>query len=325
MNELELLKIIEEIFLEPIPGVEVGIGDDGAVFRPSPGYKVVVSSDSMVENVHFDFEYMEPLEIAPRIVLSNVSDIVAMGGIPRFILLSIIAPETIKIQLIEEILRGIKREIKRWKLGVIGGNISLGKELSFTVTIIGEVEGIPLLRNGAQVGDKIYVTGEVGGASIGRVLLKNRKRGELEEKLIKKFLYPEPPLNLILNLKSLINSAIDISDGLILDLKRLITLSGCGARVYLDKLPLPDGYENFWQFYDPEDKWGAALTGGEDYEVLFTSSKLFSKEIELQQNLWGRKVYAIGEITDRSGEIEVIDKDGNEYRVKGFGGWVHKF
>jgi len=325
MNEFELLNIIEDYFGALQPGVEIGVGDDGAVFRVAPNHRVVVSTDTMVDGIHFELSYIRPKTIGKRLVLSNISDIVAMGGYPRFILLSLIIPENQNIEILKEIFKGIKEEIQRRKIAVIGGNISTGKELSFTVTIIGELEGLPLTRDGATPGDKLYLTGSIGGAVLGRLILKNDIRGEYSEELIKKFEEPSPPLELILNIKTLVKASIDISDGFLIDLYRLIKASKVGAKVYLDKLPLPVGYELYWKLYNNKDRWDAALTGGEDYELILAVAKEFSKEIELQEKIWGRKLFCIGEITDRVDCIELINKKGDVYKIKEHLGWIHKF
>lgn len=322
IKEFDLIDKIEKLFKVPSPYVELGIGDDGAIINIPAGYRIVLSTDSMVENVHFNIKYMSPEDIGKRLLMVNISDIAAMGAHPRYILLSMIIPSQAEESVILNILESLKKQCESWNVYLIGGNISQGKELSFTITIVGILEGMATTRDGGCAGDKIYLTGEIGGAVLGRMILEKGLIKEENRILIDKYVQPNPPVKLITSLKILAHTAIDISDGFIKDLKHILSRSKCGAKIHLGNLPLPQSYNNYYNLFNKDDRWAAALYGGDDYELIITVPKEFSNSFVVESRILGRDVFEIGELTNNPDQIEFILPSGELYTPQ-LNGWDH--
>jgi thiamine-monophosphate kinase len=295
IGELALLAKIKKRFGKKSQSVLCGIGDDASVLKPLNKF-LLLTTDMMVEGVHFDLTFTTPYQLGFKLVSVNVSDIYAMGGQPSCVLLNIAMQKEKDLVFMDLLFRGIQDAMKQYKTVLIGGDLSAAlQDMSLSATLIGYADTY-LLRSGAKVGDRIYVTGNLGDSACGlRVLKKinkpvslSRRSGSragipsalsamltrvglswnVAEPLVRRHLMPEArnPRRFVQQATSM----IDISDGLLVDLTRLCKESRTGAKIYEEKIPV-----------SPEMKEAAmhmglsplalALAGGEDYELLFTA------------------------------------------------------
>ena len=235
MNEIDIIEKIRKLAAKG-PRIAVGIGDDCAVYRPRAGQDLLFKTDPMIEDIHFKRE-MKPAMVGHRALARNLSDIAAMGGDPRFCLVSLALPEGLGEKWIDGFYRGLMKLAKRTGTALAGGHLAKADKLFCDVIVCGSVpHGKALLRSGARVGDALYVSGRLGRSWERRF---------------------EPRLALGRALRGRATSCIDISDGLSLDLFRLCVASKVAAEV--DRIPIARGASI-----------ERALHGGEDYELLFT-------------------------------------------------------
>jgi thiamine-monophosphate kinase len=259
MREFDL---INRFFRRPSPyasGVDVGIGDDGAVLSASPGMDTIVVTDTSVEGVHFRSD-QSPHAIGYRALAVNLSDIAAMGALPRWATLNLTLPHA-DPEWLSAFADGFFELADQWAVTLVGGDTTRGP-LTMTVTVGGEVaRGASLLRSGARVGDMILVSGPLGGAA---AALECSNQTNLERVLQ----YPTPRLMLGQSLLGVATSAIDISDGFLADLQHILDQSGnLGANIDASNLPLFDAAV---QSLGREKALDLALRGGDDYELCFT-------------------------------------------------------
>ncbi len=265
MDEFELIRRFFDRS-KHAPGVVVGIGDDGAVVQPNPSKQQVQVIDTLVEGVHFPPQ-TSAADIAYRCVAVNLSDIAAMGATPRWMTLAL-SINNADAQWLESFASGLFEAADRFSVALIGGDTTAGSNTTVTVAISGEVEeGKALLRSGAEVGDSIYVTGTIGDAAAGLRLLQNG--GEPDEFLTQRFLRPTPRVDVGQALLGKASAAIDVSDGFVGDLGKLLTASGVGGEFEISDLPLS---EALCARFDVEQQRLFALTGGDDYELCFTAN-----------------------------------------------------
>ncbi len=265
--------------------VVVGPGDDAAVVQPERGALDVLTTDAQVEGVHFDRRFVPPDAIGHRALAVNLSDLAAMGAMPRAALLSFVLPDALDVDVVDGIVDGIVALADKHRVAVVGGNITRSPgPLMIDVTATGSVkERRVLRRSGARPGDEIYVTGSVGGAMAGLDILKrgaslSGSPGEPEglapqneRALCDRFLRPEPRVRagMLLGRNRAATACMDLSDGLADGLRQMAAASGVGMTVDEDAIPLTDGLAEFYRAQGT-DPACAALAGGEDYELLFT-------------------------------------------------------
>lgn len=308
-GELALLKEIQKRFRGRAKDIVTGIGDDCAVVIPRKE-KLLLTTDMMVEGVHFDLAFTTYFQLGFKTISVNVSDIFAMGGSPRFVLLNIAAPEDTHENSLDSFLKGVEKALRRYRVKLVGGDLSASEALVVSATLIGYAQK-PVLRSGARPGDKIYVSGNLGDSACGLELLKRIRRpisletGErihrplgwsTMEPLLRRHLLTEArnPARIA----GAASAMIDVSDGLLIDLSRLCEESRVGARIYSRHLPLSVQMKKAAAFLGKEPE-ALATSGGEDYELLFTAPPR-------------RRVNAvcIGEVTDS--ERVIVKEDGSE-------------
>ena len=248
--------------------VRIGVGDDGAVLVPPASRELVAVTDSLVEGVHFP-RGSPPAAVGHRAFAVNLSDIAAMGAEPAWALLALTIPESDEAWL-GEFARAAGDLCRRHGVSLIGGDTTRGP-LSITVTLIGIVPiGVALERRGGQPGDAIFVTGSPGDSAAGLALEQNRLHvaDRMTAQILRdRFLFPTPRCEVGVALRGLASACIDVSDGLGGDLEKLCAASGCGAEIDAATLPVSDALINA---VGREVAREYALTGGEDYELLFT-------------------------------------------------------
>ncbi len=321
INELSALRLIEEQFPSAIGCVEVGIGDDSAALRVSPGRLLLATTDCQVEDVHFQKAYITPEGLARRSVAVSVSDVGAMGGVPKFILASLGFSGEEDEAFLMKLVEGFRLSEKEFGVKLVGGNLSSSEKLFLDVTTLGEVEPENLVRrSGASPGDVIYVSGTLGDSALGLKLLEDGRTSDEYPCLIGRHLNPEPRLALgrRLALSGAATSMIDVSDGLTLDLARITVEQGVGARIDLDRIPVSDEYKERVAGY-ADEFFAYALGGGEDYELLFTSSPGRRDDVREISAALDILITEIGEVVSGPA-VSVIDRDGREVSVsrKGF-------
>jgi thiamine-monophosphate kinase len=246
--------------------VVTGIGDDGAVLTPDTTTQQIQVIDTLVEGVHFPPD-THPSDIAYRAVAVNLSDIAAMGGRPRWMTLALTLPNADE-QWVESFATGLFEAADEFDVVLVGGDTTSGPVTVVTVSVTGEVrQGAALLRSGAEPGDAIYVTGTPGDAAAGLCLLQ---RGESNDVLVQRFLRPTARLETGAALVGKATAAIDISDGLAGDLSKLLTASGVGGEIQIDRLPISDALR---LVDSKEQQYQWALCGGDDYELCFTAKE----------------------------------------------------
>lgn len=287
------------------------MGDDAALVRPGRGREIVLTCDWFLEGTHFLRGKHPADSVGWKCLARAVSDVAAMGGVPRCFLLSLALPKDLAGGAwLGEFLRGLRWAASRFGCELAGGDTTERGEVLINVTVVGDVlTGRAVRRSGARAGDVIFVSGRLGEAELGLRLLRSGKR--LNDARLRKHLYPEPRVELgrWLGERRLATAMMDLSDGLSSDLRRICLASGVGARVEGGRLPVvrlarPEAVE-------------LALHGGDDYELLFTVAKRDVRRVP--RMLGGVAITAIGEIT-RGREVVVVDEKGRTkaLEVKGW-------
>ncbi|VAX20594.1 Thiamine-monophosphate kinase [hydrothermal vent metagenome] len=326
IKEIDLINLIEKMFDEPAPGLALGIGDDCAAIRPKAGFETLITTDTMVEGTHFKRESTTPDSLGRKSVCVSLSDISAMGGCPKFLLLSINISKDVDKRWIVKYLRGFKAMTKRYDCQLIGGNITRSRNLSLTVTALGEVsKGFRIDRSGARTGDLVYVTGSPGDSALGLDLLNRRKLSytKQERRLIVRHQKPEARVEWgqILSSGRIASSMIDISDGVAIDLKRVLKASCVGAVVELSRFPLSTEAKKIIKANGAK-AWRRILSGGEDYELLFTAPPAKLKTLDRLIKSGAIKAVRIGGIVKGKGHLTIIKPEGGELKIKKEG-WLH--
>jgi thiamine-monophosphate kinase len=256
-----------------ISSVSLGIGDDAALFRPRTGHETILTCDWFVEGSHFLRELHPPDSVGWKCLARAVSDVAAMGGLPKCFLLSLALPPSLTRRWLDLFLGGLRRASRRFGCVLAGGDTTRRNEILINISVIGEVRSAQAIRrSGGKAGDIVCVSGRLGEAALGLQALKSSKgRTKLHQPLMHRHLYPEPRLALgqWLAKRGLATAMMDLSDGLSSDLPRLCAASGVGAQVEIAKLPvaqIPNSYRKLGI-----DPLRLALDGGDDYELLFTA------------------------------------------------------
>jgi thiamine-monophosphate kinase len=287
------------------PGVEIGIGDDAAIVRIGGG-RVVLTTDALVEDVHFRRGWETPRRLGRRAFAVNASDVAAMGGIPRASLLSIVAPRSESAHDLLEIHRGFAGAAREHGAPLVGGNVSGGPVRMISVTLVGEAPRRPLRRDGARVGDLVFVGGPLGRNALARERRLAGARGSRHPPL------PLPSPRIVLGRalaeRRLSRAAIDLSDGLVQDLEHVCAASGVGAELELEAIPLAPALRRLARDAALE----LALHGGEDYELLFTAPARKRAAIEA---LASPAPVVIGRIVAGSGVV-LVDRTGRRRRAR---------
>ena len=297
------------------------IGDDAAAFRTRPGRLILVSTDALVEGIHFDLTYCSPEDVGWKALAVNLSDIAAMGGTPLYATTSIALTRKTSADFVGRLYRGLASIARQHAVTVIGGDTCRSPQGIFLdVTIIGEVEPTHILtRQRARPGDMLYVTGELGGSSVGLEQLSRSRMKVPRSATIRRHLRPQPrcAAGRFLAKRKLASAMIDLSDGLSTDLARLCEQSGVGALVEASQLPLAKIPGRQRELL-PNPLLHYALHGGEDYELLFAVPPRFSQRVPGQID--GLPVHRIGCVTRATG-IWLLD--GQEKHRLNPGGFDH--
>lgn len=286
LGEFGLIERIRRTAAHDAKRVKVGIGDDAAALALAPSSTLLATTDMLLEGVHFDLGTSDLASLGWKSAAVNLSDIAAMGGAPRFCLTGLGIPASLSAEDIAKLYRGMNACLKRYRTALAGGDTCRSRAgLVISVTLLGEAaKGGVVTRSGARPGDLLFVTGTLGDSAAGLELLRTRGKGHprlnrsgtrgarvqgTAKRLIEKHLRPVPRVSEGLRLAGIASAMIDVSDGLSSDLAHLCEESGVGAEVFADRVPLSKELRSVRGLLT----WPAieyALSGGEDYELLFT-------------------------------------------------------
>ena len=302
MKEFELISFIKEFFNSNY------IGDD-AFYNNN----LLISKDILIENVHFILND-NFFEIGAKSLISNLSDIVAMGGKPEFFFMGLGIPDRVKFDNLEEFFKGMKYIADNYNVILGGGDISKSlNDFFISITVTGFPFKKPIKRDNAKESDSIFIIGEVGDSEIGLRLIKNEFFCNNKEYFIKKHYIKDLYLEVVKELveKGIINSMIDISDGFIQDLGHILNLSNKSAEIYVKNFPVSDEYKKLKKFLK-DDYYIIPLISGEEYSLIFTSDKKYDKEILKTSSTFGVRITKVGEVVEKKKHL-ILFKD---YKIK---------
>lgn len=331
LGEFGLIDQITKGFENTQTSTIKGIGDDSAVIDCGDKY-MLISTDMLVEGVHFNLMYTPLKHLGYKAVMVNLSDIYAMNGDATQITVSIAISNRFSVEAIEELYKGIKAACDLYKIDLIGGDTTSSTSgLIISVTAIGEVKKEEITyRSGASENDLIVVSGNLGGAFMGLQVLEREKevykdnpsmQPELEgfDYILERQLKPEARKDVIHFLKDLSvmpTSMIDISDGLASEILHLTNANKLGATIYEDKLPIDQETFDTARTFNLVPST-CALNGGEDYELLFSIKQADFEKIKANKHF-----SIIGHFTDKSSSVQIVEKGGTVQEVKAQG-WQH--
>ena len=307
-------------YFAPLSANEVGsfdLTDDAAALTPPVGKQLVITTDSVIETIHV-LGGATPEQFAQKLMRRNLSDLAAMGATPWRYTLNLNTPTALDDAWFAEFSAALAREQSEFGLVLIGGDSTSGAtHIHTTMTCIGLVDAAPLRRNGARVGDDIYISGSIGGAAYALHLLQQKYA--VTTTLAARYHCPEPRLALGAALRGIATSCIDISDGLLADMGQLAVASKIGATLHRHALPLDE--ELAIATTKDETAWRFALSGGDDYELLFTAPQHQRSTIESLATQLELPLTMVGEMIATQG-VTLRDERGAPLAI-GHGGWEH--
>ena len=309
LGERGLIALIRKRFSARPELLPVGIGDDAAVAVPERGAFEVLTTDALVEGIHFDLTLSSPADVGYKALAVNLSDIAAMGGTPRFALLSLILPSRLAVADVDALLDGFAAMAREAGVTLAGGNITKSPgPLVVDVALLGSVRPRKILtRSGGRPGDALYVTGAVGAATAGLECLRSQASGSCEARTgadladcVARYRRPQPRMRVggLLGRNRAASACMDLSDGLADAVVQLAAASGTGARIDASLLPIPEVVRR-WFTSHGVDPIPASLAGGDDYELLFAvPARRRGRFRDAIRHAGGVAVTRIGELTD---------------------------
>ncbi|HZD06751.1 MAG TPA: thiamine-phosphate kinase [Candidatus Limnocylindrales bacterium] len=312
VNERSLIRQIRRMALASVnSAIKMGIGDDCAILRLKPGFELLVTTDLCIENVHFRRAWHPATAVGHRCLTRGLSDIAAMGGEPLACFLSLGLPADLPQAWANGFLRGLLALARRHKIQLAGGDVSSAPQITADIVVTGQVpSGTAILRSGAKPGDRIYVSGALGGSA--GALKKLLSGKAIKPTKSSSHFYPTPRLEVgdWLRKRHLATAMIDISDGTSVDLRHICDESGVAAILISNKVPIAKSAD-----------LELALHGGEDYELLFTTPK----SAKIPSRIAGVAITHVGEIRNRrdySSAIQILGDNGKVLPLPQRG-WEH--
>jgi thiamine-monophosphate kinase len=311
----------------------MGVADDTAVYKPSSSKVQLLTTDAMVEAVHFDLTFTSLAHVGRKAIVSNISDVAAMCGVPRYATVTLCLPQKISVEMVEEFYKGVVSACKKYSCLIVGGDTTAtAGNLVVSISLIGEADPEKVIyRSGAKVGDLFCATGHLGASHAGLKILIREKNRYLESNekfspnlepykmIIEKYLLPKPRLDIskIISDNVKVNAMIDISDGLASEVHHICNSSGVGADVWEHNIPVHTYTQKIADEFS-EDVINYALYGGEEYELLFTLSDNDYEKLETLTS----DVTILGRVTDKSKGINIVRENGEREPLQ-FNGWDH--
>lgn len=335
IGEFGLIRRIQDTIQLHQPSTVLGIGDDAAVLAPPAGHHIVVSTDLLVEGVHFDLTFCPLKHLGYKAVAVNVSDIAAMNATPTQLVVALSLPGRFSVEAVEELYQGMCLACEAYNVDIVGGDTTNSRAgLVISITALGQVEaGQAVHRSGAGPNDLLCVTGDLGGAFLGLQVLEREKQAwqadpdtqpELSKYpyVLQRQLRPEARMDIIHELRELgvrPTSMIDVSDGLASEVLHLCQASGTGARIFSENLPIANPSLEVANEFNL-DPIMCMLNGGEDYELLFTVPLADHARIKNHPD-----ITIIGHMVDQSEGANLITKAGQPVplRAQGFSHFDH--
>ena len=317
-----MIELIRRVVDLPAAELVHGIGDDAAVMRsPEKGRLLLLTTDMLVEGTHFKLDMISAYQLGWKALAVNLSDIAAMGGMPSYALVSLALPGHTEVEDVTALYRGMIELAKKFGVAIVGGNVSGAPVLMISITVLGTAEGEKkmLTRSAARPGEKVAVTNYLGASAAGLEMLSKGLsfKPAAAKSLRKAFLTPIPRVvEGRLLVKQGVRAGIDISDGLLADLRHICQMSQVGARIEIERVPVhPAVKANFGS-----RALELALGGGEDYELLFTASAEVIDKVKAAASC---PITVIGEVTaEKAGEIILVDGKGSPIDPAVIG-WQH--
>ncbi|MDO8536108.1 MAG: thiamine-phosphate kinase [Candidatus Omnitrophota bacterium] len=295
LSEIDLIKRLSKNFRLDKTVIK-GSGDDAAVLQWTKDKYLLYTCDMVIEGVHFDLSKATPFQVGWKALARNISDVGAMGGVPKYAVVSLAISPRRDVSVADGICEGIKSLADRFGVNIVGGDMARSEKIVIDISLIGQVEKKKLvLRSGAKTGDLIFVTGTLGGSIKGKHLNFMPRVREARE--------------ILRNYK--INSMIDLSDGLVLDLSRMLRASGVGAVICEKAIPISKDASGI----------NSAMYDGEDYELLFTiGAKEAKRFFRRRSNKMKTPVTLIGEIVSKREGYKVTRRNGkkDDLKIKGY-------
>ena len=313
IGEFGLIRRIRGWMASSDPSLVQGIGDDVAVMRMG-SKALLATTDMLVEGIHFQRSWIDPYHLGKKALMVNLSDIAAMGGIPRYFLISLGLPKNLPLSFVSRMYRGIREGAKQYRVDLVGGDTTLSHKIVLNICLLGE--GNPeriLFRSGAKADDDLWVSGTLGDAALGLKILQE-KGAKKPRGPIARHLNPIPRLSLgqALARSGLADSMIDVSDGLLSDTSHLLEESHVGAVIWEDRVPLSAAYRK-QELSDSKSFFQLAFTGGEDYELLFTAPVKNRNRVSSLSKPLRVPITRIGKILPEKGGLVVVRAEGGRY------------
>lgn len=308
-SEAELIESIAAMGGRPRRGeIVLGIGDDCAVLKKSKNAYWVIGCDMLVEGDHFSLDYFKAEQVGVKAMESNISDIAAMGGRPKYAFISLALKTGTSMNFVKGFYRGIYKSARRDRVEVLGGDTTHGKANAVSITVMGECRKENLcLRSGAKAGDYIFVTGKLGASAAGLKAFLKKKKGFNFVK--RKHLMPKARTGLGERIGKFANAMEDVSDGLASEVRNICRASGKGAVIFAEKVPIAAETKKAAKAMG-NSALDYALFGGEDFELVFTCNKKNLKKL-------GKFGAVVGKII--KGKKIYLEKDGKQKELEKFG------
>ncbi len=325
LGEFGLIRKLEKQCQTLHTDVIQGIGDDAAILETSPKESLIASKDLAIEGIHFDLRFEKPKDIGYRAVVANMSDMAAMGAVPKFILVALAVPQSCSLDTLRTLYRGFKEACREYHISLVGGDTSASQSgLFLSLTILGQVKkNMALRRQGAKVGDLICVTGTLGDSRAGLHVLQRQVQQKktsaprpYESFLKKRHLRPTARVvqGQYLSQHRLAHAAIDISDGLSGDLSHLCQASQVGAELQAKDLPISRQC-HVYAIANDLDPFDFALLGGEDYELLFTMHHQHQSKLANLSRRFKTPITCIGTVKPKSFGLKLTLEDGTNKNI----------
>jgi thiamine-monophosphate kinase len=319
LGEFGLIELLAEIVAKSRgEALLVDIGDDAAAWRTEAAIQLA-TTDALIQDVHFTLSTITWRELGWKALAVNLSDIAAMGGVPKYALVSLGLPGDTEVEHVTQLYDGMVELARRYDVAIAGGNIAVAPLVVLSLAVTGSAPSDVLTRSAAAPGDQIAVTGYLGASGAGLAMLKKGLQFDEETTTCLREAHLKPQPRVVegqILARTGVKAAIDLSDGLVSDLAKLCKASGVGAEIRAERIPIHPLVSAAFE----QDCLNLALSGGEDYELLFTG------RVEVMDRVKGLMpcpLSVIGEIVNEEpGRVRLLDEQGKEIGVER-GGWEH--